>query len=119
MVEGQDIGAFRKFHDDRVFGTVGTVIFRKLYAQTSCLDAHHRVQLRVKVSRTTEDLRRNLVLLNRSSGVIQYMLGEIAQQFAQRLGAVQDVAVHQLVDLTEILLSFRQRTPRDNRLKEV
>jgi hypothetical protein len=47
------------------------------------------------------------------------VFGEVAEKFAQGLGAMQDMAIHQLVDLPEILLAFGQGTPRDNRLKGV
>ncbi len=95
------------------------VVFGELYAKTPCLDADHRIQLGVEIRRTPENLGRDLIFLDRRSRVIQDMFGKVAQQFAQRLRAMQDMAVHQPVDLSETLLSFRQRNLVTTRLKGV
>ena len=36
------------------------------------------------------------------------MLGEIPKQFAERLGAMKDMAIHQPIDLRNVLLLFGQ-----------
>jgi hypothetical protein len=51
--------------------------------------------------------------------MIQGVFGEVAKELAQGFRAVQDVAVHQPVDLPEILLSFGQTAPRHKRLTGV
>ena len=43
--------------------------------------------------------------------MVEGVLSQITEQLAQLFGAVQRMAVHQLIDLTEILLSFDQLVP--------
>jgi len=119
MVEREHVRTLRKFDDNGIPGAVSSIVLGELYAKTPGLDADHRIQLGVEIRRAPKDLGRYLVFLDRRSGMIQGMLGEIAEQFAQRLGAMQDMAVHQPVDLSEIFLSFRQRNLVTTRLKGV
>ena len=62
----------------------------------------------IEVGGAAENLGRNLILLDGSAGMIQDVLGEIAEQLAQLLGAVQGVTIYELIDLPEILLSLDQ-----------
>ena len=47
--------------------------------------------------------------------MIEGVLGEIAEQLAQLLRAVQGMTIHQLIDLPEILLSLDQLGPPQHR----
>ena len=111
MVEGQDVGTAGQLDSDRVLDAVGVVVFGELYAQSSSLDANHRIELGIEVSRAAEDFRRNLILLDGSARVIEGVLGEISKKLAQLLGAMQGMTVHQLIDLPEILISLDQLAP--------
>jgi hypothetical protein len=114
-VESQDVGATRELDDDRIFGAVRVVVFGEFYAKTPGLDADHGIELRIEVRGAAENFGRNLILLDGSAGMVESMFGEIAQELTQLLRPMQGVAVHQLIDLTEILISFGQVGPRDKR----
>jgi hypothetical protein len=110
VVEGQHIRAPWKLNDDGILGTVRSIVFAELNAQATCLNAHHRIQLGIKVRGSAKDLGRYLVFLNWSSGMIEDVLCKVTEELAQGFGAMQDVAIDQLVDLPEILLAFGQET---------
>ena|SRR5205814_1977158 len=99
-VKREHVGAAWEFDDDGVFGTVGVVVFGEFYAQASSLHPDHGIELGIEVRRAAEDLGRNLILLDGSAGMVERMLGEIAQEFAQLFGAMEGMAVHQLIDLS-------------------
>jgi hypothetical protein len=119
VVKRKYVGASGNLDDDRIIRSVRAVILGELYAKPPSLNAHHRIELRVEVCRSSKDLSRNLIFLDGRSRMVEHMLRKVAEQLAKGLRPVQDVAVHQLVDLPEILLSFRHADPSDNRLKRV
>src|SRR5579862_33105 len=108
-MEGKDISPLRQFHDNRIFSPVSSVVFRQLYPEAPSLHTHHGVQLWVEVRRPAENLGRNLIFLDGSTGMIQNMAGQITEQLAQGLRPVEHMAVGQPIDLTKILLAFRHR----------
>ena len=95
-MERDNVGSLRQIHDDWVFRTVGAVVFTELSAQPPGLNAHHGIELGIEIIRATENLCRNLIFLDRSSGMIEGMFCQIAKEFAQRLRAMEDVAAYQL-----------------------
>ena len=118
MMERKDIRPFRQLDDDRVLSSIARVIFRQLYPQPSRLHAHHGIELRIEVRRPPEHFRRNLIFLDGSPRVVQDVAGQIPQELAQRFRPMQHMAAREPVDLTKILLAFRQRplvTPMVNR----
>src|SRR5256885_11969046 len=105
--------SFGQFDRDRVFQTLGVVVFGQLCAQPPRLDSDHGVQLGVEIRRATEDFGRDLVFLDGASRMVDRMLGKIPQKLAEGFRAMQYAAVHQSIDLREVLLVFSHwpRTP--------
>ena len=92
-----------------VLRTLGAVVLRQLETKASGLDADGGVMLRIEIVRAPENLGRDLIFLQRRSGMIQRMLGQISKQFAQRFRPMKHMAVDELVDLSEVPLTFRTR----------
>ena len=67
--------------------------------------------MRVEILLPSEDLRRNLVLLRGCTGMVQRMIGQIAQQLAEGLGAMESMAAEKSFDLAEKLGLFPSRGP--------
>ena len=107
MIKRGQVRSFGQLDRNRVFHAFGVVILRQLCAQSSGLDPDHRVQLRVEVGGAAENLGRDLIFLDGGSWMIQGMLGEIAEELAEGLGAVQHLAIRHSVYLREVLLVFR------------
>ena len=84
-VEREHVRAARKLDDYGVFGTVGVVIFGEFYAEAPSLNADHGIELGIEIRGAPEDLGRNLILLDRSAGMIQRVLREVTQEFAKLL----------------------------------
>ena len=82
-MEREDVGASGELDDDGVFSAIGVVVFGELYAETASLDPDHGVQLRIEVGGSTEDLGRNLILLDGRAGMIEGVLSKITQEFAE------------------------------------
>ena len=72
--------------------------------------------LRIEIVRTAENLGRDLVLLQRRSGMIERVLSQIAQQFAEGFRPVKHLAVDQLVNLPQAPLSFETLRARNRHL---
>jgi hypothetical protein len=49
-----------------------------------------------------------LIFLNGDARVIQSVFGQVAKKLAQGFGAMQSMAVDQLIDLPEVVVSFGQ-----------
>ena len=94
MVEREHVRTLRKFDDNGVPGTVRPVVLGELYSKPPGLNTDHRVELRIEIRGTPKHLGRYLVFLDRRTRVIQDMFGKVAQQFAQRFRAMQDMAIH-------------------------
>jgi hypothetical protein len=67
------------------------------------LHSNGGVTLGIESGRTPQDFGGDLVFLQGDSGMIDRMLGEIAEQFAQGLGAVKAMAFCKLLYLLEAL----------------
>src|SRR5438309_6394832 len=74
LMEGNNVGSSGKVHDNRVIGSVRCIVFGELRAQSPGLHSDHGIELRIEVVGATEDLCRNLILLDWSSGMIQGVL---------------------------------------------
>ena len=109
VMKREDIRALREFYDDAVVGAICAVILGEFSAQPTCLYAHHGIKLRIKIVRPAENLCRNLIFLDWSSRVIQRVLRQVAEEFAQGLRAMQNLAADQFLDLREALFAFGQR----------
>lgn len=109
-MECDDVGSSREIHNDGVVRAIRAVIFGELGTEPAGLDAYHRIKLGIEVIRATENLCRNLIFLDRSSRMIESVFREVAEEFAQRLRAMQNVAADQLLYLREPLFAFDQRS---------
>jgi hypothetical protein len=68
------------------------------------LNADCGVALRIESGWATEDLRGDLILLERDAGMIEGVLGEVAKQFAERLRGVEAMTINKFLYLLEALL---------------
>ena len=59
--------------------------------------------MRIKVSRATEDLGGDLILLDRNSRILETVLRKVTQQSAERFRPVQHPTLRQTVNGSEIL----------------
>src|SRR6266852_7617611 len=103
LMEGEGIGAFGHFHQGLIIRAFGSIILSKLCTETARLHADHGVHVGVEVLLSAEDLSCDLVLLWGASGVVNRIMGEIAQQLAEGLRAMQSVAAEKFLDLGEML----------------
>jgi hypothetical protein len=76
-------------------------VFCKLCTQSAHLNPDSRVGLWVEIGRTTEDLRRNFVLLQMVFGGIQRVLREELQELAKSFASGEIWTSYQSVDLCE------------------
>ena len=70
---------------DGIVGTFVRVVLGQFDAQASGLYADRGITLGIESDRPAQDLGGDLVLLQRDSRVIERVLGEIAEQLAQRI----------------------------------
>src|SRR6266851_52804 len=103
MVEREEVGSLGEVDPDGVIGALRGIVFRQLRAKAPSLHANHGIQLRIEIGLAAEDLGRDLVLLERSTGMIEGMLGKIAKQLAERFGAVQRMAAGKPFYLSKFL----------------
>src|SRR6266849_3822343 len=110
-MESQKIVALGHFDQDRILAPLRGVVFSQLGTQAPRLHTHHRVQMRIEVLLAPEDLGRNLVLLRGSTGMVQGMVCQIAQQFAEGLRAMESMARQKSLNLRKVLRSLGHRIP--------
>src|SRR2546430_15108323 len=88
-----------------------TTLFRSLAAKPSRLYADRGVHVGIEIAWPPKDLGRDLILFGGSTWMVQRMIGQVAQQFAQRLRAVQSMAAEDFVDLAPVMNLVRHRSP--------
>src|SRR5215472_208041 len=88
---------------DLIVGALGGVILCQLPAKTTCLYANCGIQMRVKVAGAAKNFRRNLIFLGRGPGMVQRMIGQVAQQLAQGFRTVQGMTAKELFDLSPVM----------------
>ena len=71
------VGPFRNFYLDGFIGSFRSVILGYFEAQSSRLHSNCGIRLGIEVRRAPEDLRRDLVFLQRRTGMVQCMFSEI------------------------------------------
>jgi hypothetical protein len=111
MVKREDVGTLREFDDDGVIRAIRAVVLRKLRAKASSLYTNHGVELRIEISGPPKDLGGNLELFNGRAGVLDGMLSQVAEQFAERFRAMKRMASYEPIDLLEELLPLSHRNP--------
>ena len=107
FVKGKRIGSAGEIHQDRVVRPLRCIIFSQLAPKASSLHANGGIQMGIKITRAPEDLRRNLIFLGRGSWMVQCVVGQVAQQLAQRLGTMQGMAAEKFLDLSPIMSLVR------------
>src|SRR5258708_2659237 len=108
VVKSKDVGSPGELHYDRVLAAVYAVILGELSTQPPRLHAHHGIELGIEIIRAAENFRRNLIFLDRGSRMVQSVFRQIAEEFAQRFRAMQNLALGQFLDLCETLFALRQ-----------
>jgi hypothetical protein len=98
-VERESVRAFGEFDANVVFGALAGIIFRELGAKSAGLDADHGIDGRVEIRRAAELFCSNLVFLQGGAGMLDRVVREIAQEFAQGFRAVEDGASCNLIYL--------------------
>jgi hypothetical protein len=92
------------------------VIFGKFYAEASCLHADRRVALRIESRWPPKNLGCDLVLLESNTGVVERMLGQIAEEFAQGLGGAETMTINKFIYLLEALLPAQRECVRHSHI---
>jgi hypothetical protein len=111
MMKRKDVSSLGEFHDNGIFKSVRAVILGKLGTQAAGLDANHRVKLRVEIGGTSKDFGSDLEFFNGRAGVIDGMLRQIAEQFAEGLRAMQSMAANEPVNLLEKMVPVCHKGP--------
>ena len=109
MMERENVGPLRHFHDDRIVRTIRAVVLSQLHAQASCLHADGRIRLRVEIRRSSKDFRSDLIFLQGDARMMECMVGEITKQLAERFRPMKDTTADQAIDLSEKLLPLGYR----------
>src|SRR5207248_11666399 len=89
LVKRERVRPSRKIHDNLVVRALGGVILRQLAAKAPRLNANSGVYMGIEIACPPKNFRRNLIFLRRGPRMVQRMIGQIAQQLAQRFRAVQ------------------------------
>ncbi len=110
-MEGEGIGALGDFHQGLIICAFRSIVLTQLCTETARLYANHGVHVGVEILLAAEDLSRDLVLLWRTSRVLNRIMGEIAQQLAEGLRAMQRMAAEKFLDLGEMLGFLSHWTP--------
>ena len=63
VMKGKNVSTLRQFHPDGIFGAFGGIILSQLGAETPGLYTDGRIQLRIEISRASEDFGGNLIFL--------------------------------------------------------
>jgi hypothetical protein len=65
----------------------------------------------IEVAGAPKNFRRNLIFLGGGPWLIQGMIGEVAQQFAQGLGTMQSMTAKEFFDLSPVMSLVRHLPP--------
>src|SRR6185437_12715029 len=117
-MKGKQVSSLRQLHDERIIETVRAVVLGELRTQATRLHTNHGIELRIKIGGASEDFGGDLEFFNGSTRVIHGVLGQVTEQFAEGLRAMEGMAVGEPVDLLEHELSFAHcylRIRRSNR----
>src|ERR1051325_2710126 len=108
VVDNNRVATLGNLNDCGVVCAFRAVILSQFRTESTRLDAHHGIQLRIEVRLPTKDLCSNLILFDWDPWVFYRVFGEIAQKFAEGFGAMEGMAGHQTLDFRKELRSVRQ-----------
>ncbi len=97
------IASFRNFDHDGIRRAFAGVILRKLETKTSGLHADRGIRLGIKIAGAPVHFGGNLILLQRSVGMIEGLFCQVLQQLAKGLGAPQAMTFNNVIYLLEEL----------------
>jgi hypothetical protein len=117
-MESECVRAPGEFDDDWIAGPLMRVVLGQFHPQAPGLDSDGGVALRIEASRAAQDLGCDLVLLEGDSGVIERVLSQVAEKFAQGLGASENMTICKLLYLLEALLPTKRESMRQSHLTE-
>ena len=86
------------------------VVFREFDAKASGLNADRGIALRIESSRAAQNLSRDLVFLQRDTGMIEGVFCQIPKEFAEGFRAVKAMAFGKSLYLLEALLPTERET---------
>jgi hypothetical protein len=103
-MEAKGINAVRHFYDDRINRTFVRVVVQQFEPQPSRLHSNRGIGLRIEVVRTPENFRGDLILLDWNSRVGKGVVGQIAKQFAERLGFAERLTMDNFLYLAQVAI---------------
>ncbi len=106
-MEGESVRTFRQFDDNGIGRSFRAVVLRQFDSQATGLNANGGIGGRIEIRRAAEDLSRQLIFLDRSSGMVERLLSQILKHLAQRFRSVKDGAVCELFDFLRELIALR------------
>lgn len=116
QVKRQSIRSFGNFHSDGIVNTLMRVVLSEFDPKPSGLDSDRRVALRIEACGPSQDLGSDLIFLQGDTRVIERVLGKIAEQFAKRFRAMQDMTFCKSIYLLEALLSANRQWVCDSHI---
>jgi hypothetical protein len=84
----EGIPSLRQLDQDRVFHSLGAIVFFQLRAEPAGMHADRGVRLRIEIGGAPESLYGDLIFLETGCRMGEGVLGEVAQQFAKSFGPV-------------------------------
>jgi len=99
MVECKRIATLGQFKNELIVNPLGGIVLSEFGAEAASLDSHHRIYMGIEVLLASEDLRCDLILLRRGSGMLQGLSCQIAEELAKRLRSMQGMAAEKFFDL--------------------
>ncbi len=98
-MESKEICSFGNFDKEIIASAEGAEVLPQLRSQPTGLHSDGGIELGIELTRPSEDLRGDPVLLDRYSGILNCLMRQIPQQLAKRIGAVQDRTSCDLLNL--------------------
>ena len=118
-VKCECVGTLGDLDDDEVVGALMRVIFGEFHSQAASLHADRGIALGIEAGGAAQDFGGDLVFLEADAGVIEGVLSEVAEEFAQGFRAVKAMAFNKFIYLLEALLPADSESVRDRHITEM
>src|SRR5258708_3990982 len=92
VVKTEGITALGQLHQNVVLGTLGCIVFSQFGPKASRLNSNGGIEVGIEVWGSTENLCRNLILLNGGPRMMDGLVRQILEHLAKGFGAMQDMA---------------------------